>query len=206
MKKLILTFALAIGMITSVSAQKEGDQSFGFSVGYNTNTTTQKYTEGNNAMKNVSPKEKSFGISVEYGKFISNNIRVGVGVSYNSSSQADTQDGSNSLIIAPSLTYYKPIADKLYFTPHISAGYASLTQNYENGDYIYTEELSGYTVEVSLLSFEYRYSEKLAINLNVGSFQYASLSYDLEDNSAIKFEAKSLNILSNASIGFNLYF
>ena len=206
MKKLILSFVLAIGMITSGFAQQEGDQTFGFSFGYNTSTSTTMISMGSESAKETTPGNKIFAVSAEYGKFISDNIRVGVGLAYDVTSQEGSEDSTDTLIIAPNLAYYIPIADNLYYTPAVTVGYASANYNSSDDGLVYSENFSGYVAGISLLAFEYRYSEKIAINLNLGSFEYMSLSYDLEDDAKITINAKAFDILSNVSAGFSLYF
>lgn len=207
MKKIILTMALAIGMVVSASAQKAGEQSFGFNFGYETSKSSVKMTAGSESYTETSPSENTFNVGLEYNKFVKDNIRVGVGINYASVGQSDSDDKINTLIVAPSLSYYVPIAKSLYYTPGLSVGYASVTDIQKSGNIEFKENLSGYVAGLSLLSFEYRYSENLAVNLNIGSFQYGSLSYDDgDDDGDISVNTQTLDILSNASVGFSLYF
>lgn len=207
MKKIILTMALAIGMVVSASAQKAGEQSFGFNFGYETSKSSVKMTAGSESYTETSPSENTFNVGLEYNKFVKDNIRVGVGINYASVGQSDSDDKINTLIVAPSLSYYVPIAKNLYYTPGLSIGYASVTDIQKSGNIEFKENLSGYVAGLSLLSFEYRYSESFAVNLSIGSFQYGSLSYDDgDDDGNISVNTQTLDILSNASVGFSLYF
>lgn len=203
MKKIILSLALTLGMIVSASAQKAGEQAFGFNFGYETTKSSVKMTAGSESHTETSPSENTFSAGLEYNRFVKDNIRVGIGVNYASVGQSESDDKTNTLIIAPSVAYYLPIAKNLYYTPGLTVGYASKGVNSE-----YEEDLNGYVAGLSLLSFEYRYSDKFAVNLNIGSFQYGSLSYDDgdDDDRNISFNSQTLNILSNASVGFSLYF
>ena len=205
MKKIILTIALAVGMVVSASAQKAGEQAFGFSFGYETTKSSVKMTAGSESLTETSPSENTFSAGLEYSRFVKDNIRVGIGVNYASAGQSDSDDKTNTLIIAPSVAYYLPIAKNLYYTPGLTVGYASATHIEKIGNNEYDEDLNGYVAGLSLLSFEYRYSDKFAVNLNIGSFQYSSLSYG-DDDVNISFNTQTLDILSNASVGFSLYF
>ena len=205
MKKIILTIALAVGMVVSASAQKAGEQAFGLNFGYETSKSSVKVNAGSESYTETSPRENTFNVGLEYKRFIKDNIRVGVGVNYASVGQSDSDDKTNTLIIAPSVAYYLPIAKNLYYTPGLTVGYASATQIEKVGKSEYKDELNGYVAGLSLLSFEYRYSDKFAVNLNIGSFQYGSLSYG-DDDEKISFNTQTLDILSNASVGFSLYF
>lgn len=208
MKKIILTIALAVGMVVSASAQKAGDQAFGFNFGYETSKSSVKVNAGSDSFTETSPSENTFSAGLEYNRFVKDNIRVGIGVNYASVGQSESDDKENTLIVAPSVFYYVPIAKNLYYTPGLTIGYASATYIEKSGNSEYTEDLNGYVAGLSLLSFEYRYSEKFAVNLNIGSFQYGSLSYDDgdDDDRNISFNTQTLDILSNASVGFSLYF
>ena len=201
MKKIILTIALAVGMVVSASAQKAGEQAFGFSFGYETSKSSVKMDAGSESYTEASPSENTFSVGLEYNRFVKDNIRVGVGVNYASAGESDSDDKTNTLIIAPSVAYYLPIAKNLYYTPGLTVGYASMSVDSE-----FEDGLNGYVAGLSLLSFEYRHSDKFAVNLNIGSFQYSSLSYGDDDDVNISFNTQTLNILSNASVGFSLYF
>lgn len=202
MKKIILTIALAVGMVVSASAQKAGEQAFGLNFGYETSKSSVKVDAGSESYTETAPSENTFSVGLEYNRFVKDNIRVGVGVNYASVGQSDSDDKTNTLIIAPSVAYYLPIAKNLYYTPGLTVGYASMS-----GDGEFDEDgLNGYVAGLSLLSFEYRHSEKFAVNLNIGSFQYSSLSYGDDDDVNISLNTQTLDILSNASVGFSLYF
>lgn len=202
MKKIILTIALTIGMVVGASAQKAGDQSLGFNFGYTTSKSTLSLSTGSESYTETLSSENTFNVGLEYNRFVANNIRVGLGINYESVGQSNSDDKVNTLIVAPSVFYYVPIAKNLYYTPGLSVGYASKSGNSE-----YEEDLNGYVAGLSLLSFEYRYSDKFAVNLNIGSFQYGSLTYDDDDDDGnISVNAKTFDILSNASVGFSLYF
>ncbi len=207
MKKIILTIALAVGMVVSASAQKAGEQAFGFNFGYETTKSAIKTTVGSGSHTEKSPSENTFSAGLEYNRFVKDNIRVGVGINYASVGQSESDDKTNTLIIAPSVAYYLPIAKNLYYTPGLTIGYASASDIEKRGSREYEDDFNGYVAGLSLLSFEYRYSENLAVNLNIGSFQYGSLSYDDDDDDGnISFSTQTLDILSNASVGFSLYF
>ena len=207
MKKIILTIALAVGMVVSASAQKAGEQAFGFSFGYETSKSSIKMDAGSESITETSPSENTFSAGLEYSRFVKDNIRVGVGVNYASAGQSDSDDKTNTLIIAPSVAYYLPIAKNLYYTPGLAIGYTSAAYIEKSGNNEYEVDFNGYVAGLSLLSFEYRYSDKFAVNLNIGSFQYGSLSYDDDDDDGnISFNTQTLDILSNASVGFSLYF
>lgn len=201
MKKIILTIALAVGMVVSASAQKAGEQAFGLNFGYETSKSSVKVDAGSESYTETAPSENTFSVGLEYNRFVKDNIRVGVGVNYASAGQSESDDKTNTLIVAPSVAYYLPIAKNLYYTPGLTVGYASMS-----GDGEFDEGLNGYVAGLSLLSFEYRHSEKFAVNLNIGSFQYSSLSYGDDDDVNISLNTQTLDILSNASVGFSLYF
>ena len=203
MKKIILTIALAVGMVVSASAQKAGEQAFGFNLGYETSKSSVKVNAGSESYTETSPSENTFSAGLEYNRFVKDNIRVGIGVNYASVGQSESEDKTNTLIIAPSVAYYLPIAKNLYYTPGLTIGYVEKSGNSE-----YKDDLNGYVAGLSLLSFEYRYSDKFAVNLNIGSFKYGSLSYDDDDDDDrnISYNSQTLDILSNASVGFSLYF
>ena len=205
MKKLFLSLALAIGMVVSVSAQKAGDQTINFSLGYETSKSSVVVSAGSESLTESSPSENGFAVGLEYGKFLKDNIRVGLGFTYGSTGQSDSDDKVNTLIVAPSVSYYMPIAKNLYYTPGLTVGYASTSSIEKEISTEYKTELNGYIAGLSLLSFEYRYSEKFAVNLNLGSFVYNSLSYK-EDDVKLTVNTQLFDVLSSASVSFSLYF
>ena len=197
MRKFILSIALAFGMIASVSAQKAGEQSFSVTGSYATNKNSVTLSYDSNSYTEELPGENAYSLGIEYGKFLWNNVRVGVGLTYQSTCESYEDEKVTMAIIAPNITYYLPVAKNLYYTPCIAAGLASAEYD--------RESLSGYVAGVSLLAFEYRYSKNLAINVNLGTFQYASLDYE-EDGAKISIDGKALSLLSDSSVGLSFYF
>lgn len=205
MKKIILTIALAVVMVVSASAQKAGDQNIGVSFGYETSKNTFVVSTDSNSTTQREPAENSISVGLEYNRFLVDNLRVGFGVSYRTVRESGSDDNVNTTIIAPSVSYYFPMAKNLYYTPGVSAGYATINNIEKRGDREYKENYNGYIVGVSLLAFEYRYSERLAVNLNVGTFQYSSLSQK-EDDITYTSNSAIIDVLANASVGVSLYF
>jgi hypothetical protein len=98
-----------------------------------------------------------------------------------------------------------PIAKNLYYTPGLSVGYVSASSIEKEISTQFKTELNGYIAGLSLLSFEYRYSDKFAVNLNLGSFVYNSLSYK-EDDVKLTVNTQLFDVLSSSSVSFSLYF
>ena len=205
MKKIILSLALTIGMVVSASAQKAGDQSVNVSFGYETSNSSVVVSMDSESITETMPGDDTFAIGLGYGKFIKDNIRVGVDFGYTETKYNAEDYKTNGIFIAPNIAYYMPIAKNIYYTPCVSAGYLSMDYIEEDGNSKYSEKLSGYAISISLLAFEYRHSEKLAVNLDLGSFVYNSVSYN-EDDVKLSINSKVLNLLSNVSVGVSLYF
>lgn len=48
MKNIVLTMIIALGLTTSISAQKKGDVEFGFNIGYNSSTVSDSQFSADN--------------------------------------------------------------------------------------------------------------------------------------------------------------
>ena len=210
MKKGLLTLVAIVAVALTASAQKQGEQTVGFNLGYNTGKTTTKIQvndQQGDAMTILGGD--NLGVGVEYGYFVIDNLRVGGRINY-----GYTADGTktHSLTIMPNIVYYVRLADKFYYTPNFSIGFGLGTTGKDE----YTDEsftMCGLATELQPLAVEFRPTEKFAMSVSLCSLQYTFLSDSNTEEAfgqkiTTKVSGSSFNfdLLANAQVGFKLYF
>ena len=213
MKKILLSFALIIGMAVSASAQEAGEQTLGVSLGYQTSKTTIKLKLDNESEKTSVPGANNFGIALDYGYFVIDNLRVGASIGYGL--DASIEDESiHSLKIMPNVSYYIRLADNFYYTPNLSLGFAMDVQHYQEEIHNVTisenESMYGFGAELQPLAIEFRPSPRFAMSVSLCSLQYTTLKYSNEEyrqyDASITRGDIAFKLLANAQVGFKLYF
>lgn len=210
MKRTILTLAAILGVAFSAAAQQQGEQTLGFTLGYNTgktSTTIQVNDKQGNAVTTLGGDNLSVG--VEYGYFVANNLRIGGQIGYGYTANGSE---SHSLTIMPNIAYYVRLADNFYYTPNFSIGFGLGTTGKDE----YTDEsftMCGLATELQPLAVEFRPTEKFAMSVSLCSLQYAFLAdsnseeiLNQQITTKIKSNAFNFDLLANAQIGFKLYF
>lgn len=204
MKRAFISLAAIFCMAFSASAQQKGDQYLGVSLGYNTGKTTIK-SETTILNKIVREEATSrdgdnLGLSVEYGYFVANNLRVGGTLGYGFN---DNGNETHSFHIAPNVAYYVRLADKFYYTPNFTLGFG--VEGSELADEDFT--MCGLVTELQPLAVEFRPTKRFAMSVSLCSLQYSFLSGHIDDlNTDIDGSTLKFNLLGNAQVGFKLYF
>lgn len=162
MKKIILTLAACIAAV-SAFAQEKGQFSVGGMVGLSFNAATSKSDNGSVITK-FNDSELTLSLTPEVCYFLEDNIKVGAKLGF------VTGSGYNSLTVCPMAGYYLPLADKLYYAPEVSAGiHANFGSNMSSS--------AGFLFNLAIGNFEYRVLERLALSVNVLSFNLNTSGY-----------------------------
>ena len=175
MKNTIILFVAMIALLVPTSkAQEKGNRYIGGNMKLAISST------GSNGYMSTGTY---FSIAPEFGYFIADRVKAGVGISYEVSSNAHV------VAVTPNIAYYQLIVDKLYYTPQLYIG---------GGIGIYSGYVAGiFTLSLELASFEYRPTEKLGISTSM-----INLNYNLID----KTKSFNFNALYSPSIGLHYYF
>lgn len=213
MKKVVL-FSIAVLMSVASFAQEKGDMylSCSFSTDFGGAKTSTSLDGYESSVKE--PFGTSSEISAEYAYFAANNTRLALEVAFPFSStpfyEVDGEwiKGKNrALCICPNFSYYVKLADRFYYTPEIGAliEWSTIKTKHPQvpTEYLSSSLWGGY---ISLLSFEFRVSERFAIGIAGGGIGFYS------SNSAYKGEDVSYRMnqfvcdLNKGSMQFIWYF
>lgn len=175
MKKTIILLITMITLSVSTSdAQDKGDRYIGGNLEFAISSS------GSNGYMSTGTY---FSIAPEFGYFVADRVKVSAEISYEVSSKA------HAIALTPSVAYYQPIIDKLYYTPQLNIG---------GGVGIYSGYEAGiFTLSLNLAAFEYKPTEKVGISTCL-----VNLNYNLID----KTNSINFNVLYSPSIGFHYYF
>lgn len=199
-------------MAFSASAQKQGEQYVGLSLGYNTGKSTFKYTVNDETSNPVTAwGGDNLGVCVDYGYFIADNLRVGGTIGYGYYAN-DGDSEAHALNIMPNIAYYIRLADNFYYTPNLSIGFGLETmEDVDFADDDFT--MCGFATEFQPLAVEFRPSKRVALSVSLCSLQYVYLSgteretvFNQEVTTKVMSGAFNFDLLANAQVGFKLYF
>lgn len=178
-----LSIITAIFLLSaSLGAQSRGDMyvSGSLSAGWG-NTSTEVGRAGSTRVTSA-PQGLDLGLSLGFAYFVADNLRLSLSAEIPFSSTPSVQNSGtwyNTTGIAPvfggDVAYYFKLCDRLWYTPTLGAGYCigSLTVPL-NAEDSYTTRVSGYTIHGTLLAFEARISNKIALGLEVGGVRYSN--------------------------------
>lgn len=210
---------IVVAMLMSIAsfAQAKGEHYIAgtFSADFGTQKTTFEYGPYSESSK--TPLNTKLALGAEYGHFVANNFRLAMalGVSYQGIPLEETnikwlRNKTVSFVVNPNVSYYFPLADRLYYTPEIGASFefGSIKEELTLHE-AYTTPATGWAVYVNLLALEYRVSEKAALGILVGGFHYGTASFAIEDTfgSETKYKSSQAKFdFDNSSVHFRYYF
>ena len=209
---------IVVAMLMSIAsfAQAKGEHYIAgtFSADFGTQKTTFEYgllpstfAKGAYSESSKTPLNTKLALGAEYGHFVANNFRLAMalGVSYQGIPLEETnikwlRNKTVSFVVNPNVSYYFPLADRLYYTPEIGASFefGSIKEELTLHE-AYTTPATGWAVYVNLLALEYRVSEKAALGILVGGFHYGTASVTIIDTFGSESKYKS----SQAKFDFN---
>lgn len=181
MKKECLFLIYLFIFITSAYSQNKG-QLF-FSGTFQLSTSTDKDKIDN--ISSVSGKKTDFSIIPSVHYFLNEHWAVGAGIGYKhvkTLTGKDTDDNelynkTNTFVLKPSAYYYAKLGDKFYYTPQ---AYISLETGTASSDISkkksYDMDHTSYSIGVSILSFEFRPTRNIGLNISCGDLYYEHTS------------------------------
>ena len=210
MNKLYLIIPIMLFSMTSF-AQTKGDMYISGYISAECSMQQTTLPDGSHSTSAYHPLNSSFGLGIEYGYFVINNFRLSLALSMPFSSVPTSEENGkwlkNSTIgfgINPNISYYLILADRFYYTPEAGVAFEfgsyyeklSSSTSYKSGYW-------GWQVYLTLISFEFRISEILAIGASMESLRHSSTRYESDPYPA--FSQFNFN-LNNADIYIRFYF
>lgn len=214
MKRILLIAAILCGTL-SVFAQNKGDKYIAGSIGASFGNQEQELSNGTVSTTASQPLSTSLSLQGEIGYFIADNLRVGLALGVPFTSTPSTEDGNGNWLktktvgfqINPSIAYYVPLAENLYYTPEVGGAYEIgsykeqlTTSNTYNADY------TGWDLYFNFLALEYRVNEKLAIGTAIGALGYVNAKVTDKDTEAALTTSQFQFNLNSGSIHLRFYF
>ncbi len=178
MKKFLVILVAMTLCSSAAFAQNKGDKYIG---GYTGVAIQSVGIEGENATA------AGFAIEPEFGYFVANRLKIGASVGYSISS------GTHTFTLCPTIAYYIPLCDGLYYTPGLEVG---LVIGSSEG---FT--MPGVGLAAHLFTLEFRPTEHFGFSANLVSLDMAVLT-----KSGITASAVDFNLCVNPTVGFKYYF
>ena len=207
MKTIIL--ALLLISITSVStsfAQQQGSQCLSLYGGFS-------YIRNSNS--DDTPNTLLIDVNPEFGIFISNKVKLSIGVSLSHQSQNISGVGpvKTTLVGAgPSISVYCPIGEKIFIIPEVSfyyvRGAVSTKNNYIGSTNVKSStDVKGYAGGIIPFQIEYHPKEKFGLSISLVSIEATHLEEDNGiKNSTNEINQQAFTIGLNPTVGFKFYF
>ena len=206
--KILTVLALLLGTFTNSFSQQQGTQCMslygGFSYVRNSNTDD-------------TPNTLSISVNPEYGIFISNKVKLSIGVAFTHQSQNITGIGpvKTTLVGAgPSISVYCPIGEKIFIIPEVSMYYIRGAVSNKN-NYIGSKtniksstDVKGFAGEIIPFQIEYHPKENFGLSISLLSVEALHLEEDRASNKNNKNEInqQAFDIGLNPTVGFKFYF
>ena len=164
----------------NVFGQRKGEKYVAPCLSASFGTTTYKYAYFNQEYKETEPNTLSVSPSIEYGRFVNDNVRLSIALgfpfdAYPNDSEYDDKWNFDKMFgfrLSPNMGIYVPITDRFCYAPEIGVGY-EFGFYWSGGSYIEEYELyNRYLAYINVLSFEFRVKEKVAIMMYMGEMGY----------------------------------
>ena len=211
-KTVLLSFAMLMGVASF--AQKKGDMSIGgtFATDFGSYTMSSSM-DGYGSSEKIS-FGTSFEIGGEYGYFVADNVRLGLGVTFPfSSTPFDKVDGkwlkdkTTEFEVNPNVAYYVKLADRFYYTPEIGMLYQGGTIKTQlSPSDTESAQVSTWGGYINLLAFEFQASERIAIGVTFGGVAAYSSLYTYADDDAKYKMNQFIGAFNNGGLLFRWYF
>lgn len=212
MKKLLLISFLVV-FTSSLFAQEKGDMVISGSLSWSSNSSKEKLVGKSETIKG----DRNFSIIPEFQYFICDKFSVGLGLGYSLNKTPNENTNSNDddqlfnklglFLIQPAARYYVSLSEKFYFVPRFYIGFGVGKLKEEIGDSKTNDtDVSAFNVGISLLSFEFKPSDKIGISFNAGDLQYQTSTIKIDSDNKYIDRNFDLGLNLGATIGFNYYF
>ena len=204
MKTILSILLISFVSITTALAQQQGSQCVTLAGGFS-------YTRNSNTEE--TPDVLSFEISPDYGYFIHNKIKIGLGLSFGYQTQKIPGQGDLKTKLfgaGPTLSIYFPIGEKFFITPNLSFALVfgnntlnSISSSPLNYD---SQDLKGFAGGLYPLQIEFRPKENFGIAVSMVSITLSHLEEDTTSKIKAEINQQTFDIGLNPSIGFCFYF
>lgn len=141
MKKIVAVLFFTLLFPSAMYAQQKGDKFIGGSVGLVAGTDY----------------EASYGVSLEGGAFVIDNLKIYANIAYQGTS------GVNAFMLGPGVSYYVKLAEKLYYTPSFEIGLATDFSSL------------GVGLDLNLFGMEFRPTKHFSVGVNLCNLSYAAI-------------------------------
>lgn len=182
MKKILFCIvAIAALSISSASAQQKGDMSVNANLGLGISAV---------AVDGSSATAVEFGIGAEFGYFVADKLKIGVGFAYD---VVGGDDATHAFGIGPSLSYYVTVCKNLYYAPKLDLAFCIGAND--------GESIPGFGLGLALANFEFRPTEHIGLSASLLSLDYVLLSkYGVNINNV------DFSLSLSPKLGFAYYF
>ena len=179
MKKLFVILVALLCCSATVFAQNKGDKYIGGNLGLTIQAASSNYGD--------SAAAAGLAITPEFGIFVANNAKLGVGLGY------ELTGGTHTVMLVPNFAYYVRLCDGLYYTPGLELGFAMAAAE--------GIAIPGFVCGLHLFSLEFRPSQHFGFSANLMSFDFAALS-----KSGLTASAANFSLGVNPNVAFKYYF
>ena len=212
MKRILISIASLAALCFTAAAQQKGEQSLGLHLGYDTGVTGYKfYVFGMGTQETKTNNGYNIAAALEYSYFVCDNLRISANVAYGFKGNPETPSSTHSITIAPGIAYYVRLADNFYYTPNLNVGFAcGVTGSGTLGRDWESMTMYGLGAELQPLAVEFRPTKKFAMSVSLCSLQGVAMEgkYDFAGGNGINMSGMGVrfDLISNAQVGFKLYF
>lgn len=189
MKKHIF-FVAAILISLATSAQSKGDHYVAWSLSANGGIQKATVSEKGTSVSqsDSEPLDEAYLVSGELGVFVKDNIRasLSLGVGLNASPISEENWGwrknrTLSFALNPNVSYYKRLADNLYYTPEIGISFERGTVRTQTSmTKAEVTPIWGWNAYVYPIALEFRATERVALGAIIGSLSYGKATIEEE--------------------------
>lgn len=209
MKKLLLISFLVV-LSVSLFAQQKGDFVVSGSLSWISKSSKLTYDSSSETYKG----DREFRIIPEFNYFVADKFSVGLGIGYwltkernNNSVDEELFNKTGRFFIQPVAKYYVSLGEKFYYVPTFYIGFAVGKYKEELTD-SKTEDmdLASFYTGLSLLSFEFKPTDRIGITFRTGDLSYQTDTYKVDSDNKLTDRNFGLELNLGASVGFNYYF
>ena len=212
MRKQVLVVLLA-SVFGTINAQQAGEKYLGIDIDADFGTVKESTKFGSSVYDNDVLYDPSYSVEFEFGYFVTDNIKAGFSAGYGSniSKEYDSSDNvlksnTNLAILGASASYYKKLADHVFYTPEIGA-FVSFG-NYNEAQTV-NKKISlparSFGAVIAPLSFEIRATDMIAFGASFCTLNFVNMKLKYEDIDA-EIITKNYSFSADSSVSLRLYF
>lgn len=198
MKKQLFTIMLVLVAFTINAQTEQGKWMVSGATGlqFGSMTTKQVY----DGYSDDKAKTSIFSLMPSINYFVMDNLAVGLGLNYSSSTVKydGDKDTTSSTMFIPNAVYFFPVDGNVKPFAQIGAGYASMVEEYSGSGYSGEEKYAGFVYNLGG-GVAYFVQENVSFNFGL-SYTGGSLEHDTDSN----YEIEQSNFAAN--IGISVFF